>query len=210
MPIITISRLYGSGGSEVGALLAKSLGWDLLDNAVIDAVAERTGLTKSEIAEREERLPSLAERLIEAMAMGTQEMMSPIASADLPPTDERLLEVTRKIIEEAADRGSVIIVGRGAQEMLGSREDLLSVFCYAPQAALIARTARREGLSEAEATKRVEEVNKRRGEWVQAHWNRDWRMPEHYDLCLNTHTLGIPWTAEIIEKVLRKRFQNET
>ncbi len=87
MPIITLSRQYGSGGSEVATLLARELGWDLLDNAIIDAVAARTGLTASEVAEREERMPSLVERLVDAMTMGTQEMLSPIAAAKLPPTD---------------------------------------------------------------------------------------------------------------------------
>jgi len=137
MPIITISRMYGSGGSDVAAAVARELGWALLDNAMIDAVAERTGLTVSEVAAREERKPSLVERLADAMTMSTQEPL-PMATAQLPPTDEKLLEVTHRIIEEAAAKGPVVIVGRGAQEMLGSRDDLMSVFCYAPKAALVA------------------------------------------------------------------------
>jgi cytidylate kinase len=206
MAIITISRLYGSGGSEVAALLSRELGWDLLDNAIIDEVAARTGLTAGEVAEREERVPSLAERLVEAMTMGTQEMLSPIASANLPPTDERLLEVTRHVIEEAAHRGPVIIVGRGAQEMLGSREDVLSVFCYAPRDALIARTMEREQVDGETATKLVDEHNKRRSEWAKAHWDRDWLSMEHYDLCVNTKTLGITGAMHVILDTARRRF----
>ena len=34
MPVITISRTFGSGGSEVAARVADALGWTLLDNAL--------------------------------------------------------------------------------------------------------------------------------------------------------------------------------
>ena len=73
MPILTVSRLYGSGGSEVAALTAKELGWSLLDNGVVDAVATRMGVSIAEVRDREERVPSLVERLTSAMAMGSQE-----------------------------------------------------------------------------------------------------------------------------------------
>ena len=103
MAILTVSRLYGSGGSEVAAIVAKTLGWSLLDNAVVDAVATRMGLSVAEVQAREERVPSLVERLTSAMAMGSQEWMSPIADTKRP-TDEQLIEVTRHIIEEAIAR----------------------------------------------------------------------------------------------------------
>ena len=50
MPVITISRMYGSGGSEVAERVALTLGWSLFDNAMIDAIAERSGLTRAEVS----------------------------------------------------------------------------------------------------------------------------------------------------------------
>ncbi|MDP9201693.1 MAG: cytidylate kinase-like family protein, partial [Gemmatimonadota bacterium] len=185
MAILTLSRLYGSGGSEVAALTARLLGWSLLDNAVVDAVAARMGLSVAEVRDREERVPSLVERLTSAMAMGSQEWMSPIAAANRP-TDEQLIEVTRHIIEEAIVRGPVVVVGRGAQEMLAAREDALHVFCYAPRKALIARTMQREGVDVEEATRLVDSTNKERDQWVRLHWERDRRAHENYDLSVNT------------------------
>jgi cytidylate kinase len=185
------------------------MGWGLLDNAMIDAVAQRSGLTPSEVAEREERLPSLVERLGDALTMSTPDLVSPpLTSPDLPPSETRLLEITRHVIEDAAERGPVVIVGRGADEMLGSRHDLLSVFCYAPHRALVARTMAREHLDEAAATKRVDEVNKRRAEWARVHWNREWRAPEHYHLCINTDAFGTHGTAHVIVDVARRMFGN--
>ena len=205
MPILTLSRLYGSGGSEVAALTAKLLGWSLLDNTVVDAVATRMGLSVAEVRDREERVPSLVERLTSAMAMGSQEWMSPIADTKRP-TDEQLIEVTRHIIEEAIARGPVVVVGRGAQEMLAEREDALHVFCYAPRKALVARTMHREGMSAEEATRLVDSTNKERDQWVRLHWERDRRAHENYDLSVNTERLGIEGSAHLIVSAARSRF----
>jgi cytidylate kinase len=205
VPTLTISRLYGSGGSEVAALVAKKLGWSLLDNAVVDAVAARMGLTVAEVRDREERVPSLVERLTSAMAMGSQEWAAPIAEAKRP-TDEQLIEVTRHIIEEAIARGPLVVVGRGTQEMLAEREDTLHVFCYAPRKALIARTIKREGLSADEATRLVDNTNKDRDQWVRLHWERDRRAHENYDLSVNTERLGIDGAADLIVSAAKRRF----
>jgi len=205
VPILTVSRLYGSGGSEVAALTAKALGWSLLDNAVVDAVATRMGLSIAEVRDREERVPSLVERLTSAMAMGSQEWASPIAAAKRP-TDEQLIEVTRHIIDEAIARGPLVVVGRGAQEMLAEREDALHVFCYAPKKALIARTMRREGLGAEEAARLVESTNKERDQWVRLHWERDRRAHENYDLSVNTERLGIEGAAQLVVSAAKIRF----
>ncbi|MEO8909623.1 MAG: cytidylate kinase-like family protein [Gemmatimonadaceae bacterium] len=205
MAILTISRLYGSGGSEVAALVAKKLGWSLLDNAVVDAVATRMGLTIAEVRDREERVPSLVERLTSAMAMGSQEWASPIAEAKRP-TDEQLIEVTRHIIEEAIAKGPLVVVGRGTQEMLAEREDTLHVFCYASRKALIARTMKREGVSAEEGARLVDNTNKERDQWVRLHWERDRRAHENYDLSVNTERLGIEGAADLIVSAAHARF----
>ena len=107
MPVITISRMFGSGGSEVAARVADTLGWTLLDNALVDRVAARLGRTPVEVQAIEERVPSLAERLADALALGSPEIVSPALSAPLPPTEERLLEVTEHVIDDAIARGPV-------------------------------------------------------------------------------------------------------
>jgi cytidylate kinase len=198
MAVVTISRLYGSGGSEVAALVAKDLGWSLLDNAVVDAVAARLGITASEVAAREERVPSLVQRLAEAMTLGSQDWLSPLAAAKRAPTDEQLVDVTHRIVEEAIARGPLVLVGRGAQSMLASRGDALHVFCYAPRGALIARSMARDRLDD--------ETNAHREQWVKKHWNRSWRDHANYHLSVNTDWLGIAGAAELIAFAARRRF----
>lgn len=205
MAILTVSRQFGSGGSEVAALVAKQLRWSLLDNEVVDAVAARLGMSSAEVQAREERVPSLVERLASAMTMGSQEWMTPVAAAKRP-TDEQLIDVTRHIIQEAIARGPIVVVGRGAPAMLAERGDALHVFCYAPRKALVARTMKREGLSAEEATRLVDDTNREREQWVRLHWERDWRAHDNYDLSVNTERLGIEGAADLIVAAARSRF----
>ena len=205
MSVITISRLYGSGGSEVAELVSKELGWSLLDNAVIDAVAARLGVSREEVAAREERVPSLVQRLAEALSLGSQDWLAPLAEKR-SPTDEQLVEVTHRIVEEAIARGPLVLVGRGAQEMLAQRADALHVFCYAPRGALIARSMQRDRLDEQAASRLVDETNARREQWIKKHWNRSWREHSQYHLSVNTDWLGIEGAADLICFTARKRF----
>lgn len=206
MSIVTISRLYGSGGSEVAVLVAKELGWSLLDNSVVDSVAARLGITPSEVAAREERVPSLVQRLSEALSLGSQDWLAPLTAAKRAPTDEQLVEVTHRIVEEAIARGPVVVVGRGAQAMLAERGDALHVFCYAPRGALIARSMTRERLDEQSAAKRVDDTNAQREQWVRKHFQRSWRDHANYHLSVNTEWLGIAGAAELITSAARTRF----
>ena len=206
MSVVTISRLYGSGGSEVAALVAKELGWSLLDNAVVDAVAARLGITPAEVAAREERIPSLAQRLAEAMALGSQDWLSPLSAEKREPTDEQLIEVTHRIVNEAIARGPLVLVGRGAQAMLAERGAAIHVFCYAPRGALIARSMTRDRLDEHGAAKKVDDTNAHREQWVRKHWGRSWRDHANYHLAVNTDWLGIAGAADLIVYAARKRF----
>jgi len=204
--IVTVSRLYGSGGSEVAARVARELRWSLLDNAVVDAVADRLGIAPAQVAAREERVPSLVKRLVDAMALGSQEWLTPIAAAERPPTDEQLVEVTRHIVEEAIARGPIVVVGRGAQAMLAERTDALHVFCYASRPALNARVMERDNTSAEDAARLVDDINEQRQQWVRRHWNRAWRAHENYHLSVNTEWLGIEGAVDVIVSAGRRRF----
>lgn len=205
MAIITISRLYGSGGSEVAEKVASILKWTLLDNAVVDEVASRLGVSPAEVAAREERVSSLAERLASALALGSQEWLSPIAAATRPASDEQLLEVTRHVVDEAISAGHVVVVGRGAQGMLAERTDALHVFCYASRPALIKRSMERDQLGREDAEKLVDETNANREKYVRSNWNRNWKSHENYHLSVNTDWLGIGGAAETIVAVAKLR-----
>lgn len=207
MALITISRMFGSGGSEIADRVAHALGWQLLDNALVDEVAARLGAPPEEVEAREERVPSLAQRLAATLALGAPEILPAPAGTDLPPSEERLIDVTERIIVEAAARGHAVLVGRGAQAVLAARDDVLHVFCYAPRPALIARAARRLGVGENEAERVVDATNHQREQYVRKYWKRAWAATASYHLCLDTAWFGLEGAAETIVHAARRRFR---
>lgn len=206
MPIVTITRQFGSGGSEVAERVANALGWTLYDNALVDEVASRLGMTVSGVSSREERLPSLVERLASAISLSVPEVMPSVGDAANPPSEERIVEMTQRVIEEAVTAGPAVLVGRGAQSMLAARSDVLHVFCYAPVDSLVAYAVTNLDMLPDEARKHVHAMNERREQFIKRHWSRDWSNPANYHLCVNTAWLGLDGSAELVTSVARERF----
>lgn len=205
MPIVTISRMFGSGGSEVAALIARQLGFTLLDDAIVETVAARLGSTRADVEARAESAPTLAQRVAEALALGSQEVMTWTGEHMMPPSEDRILEMTERVIAEAASQGSVVLVGRGAQLMLASRVDAVHVLCYAPLASLVERAMRREGLDAPAAERLVTETNQRRDQYIRRYWKRSWLAHENYHLCVNTAWLGVAQSAALVVAMARER-----
>lgn len=206
MPIVTVSRQYGSGGSEVAARIAQAMGWQVYDNDLVDQVAQRLGMSTAEVTAREERVPSLVERMTSAMALGVPEAGAFVSDLMARPTEERMVEMTQRVMEEAAQVGPAVIVGRGAQCMLAARSDALHVYCYASFNSLVHYAIEHLGIPAADAARRVQEVNHQRADYVKRHWKRDWRDFTNYDMCLNTARLGIDCAADLVIQATQKRF----
>jgi cytidylate kinase len=67
MPVITIGRQFGAGGTTVGGMLARRLKIDLLESRIIDEVAHRLQLPKEEVEAEDEHPGSLLGRLLVAL-----------------------------------------------------------------------------------------------------------------------------------------------
>jgi CMP/dCMP kinase len=186
--------------------VARALDWHLYDNAVVDEVARRLGMRPAEVSAREERVPSLPERMASAMALGMPEVMPTVADLALQPDDQRILTMTQRVMEEAILAGPAVLVGRGAQGLLATRTDALHVFCYAPTEALIAYAISNLGVAPADAPRVVEQTNHQRELFVKRHWKRNWRDFANYHVCVNTAWLGLDGAAELVTHLARERF----
>lgn len=205
--IVTVSRMFGSGGSDVAARVARELGWPLLDNALVDEVAERLGMARAEVSSVEERVPSLADRIASTMALSAPEFAPSLADPSLTETAEtRVAEMTKQVMQEAVQQGNAVLVGRGAQSLLADRPDALHVFCYAPRAFLVQYAVTYRGIEPDQAEQEVDRRNKQREQYVKRHWGRDWRAFHNYHLCVDTGRLGIEGAAALVLHAARLRF----
>lgn len=196
--IITISREFGAGGSEIAKLVAETLEWTVVDNELVVEVAVRAGLSPDEVAAREERAPRFAERVARALAISTPEYVVPDAAAIPDLSEAALVKLTETVVAEIAAKGKVVMVGRAAPALLASAPDALHVRLVAPVEARIRRATQRLGVDEAEAARVIGRSDENRARYHRQYYDRDWADPLNYHLTLNTDALGYQGTAAVI------------
>src|SRR2546422_7443215 len=205
-PVITITRQYASGGSEVARLVATALRWDVIDNEFVDEVARRAGLPPDAVAQREERAPGLLERLARTLAAGSPEMF--IATASVPrvePDEAAIVQLTERVIAEAAAHGRIVLVGRGAQAVLAQRPDALHVYVAAAKPGRVKLAVERLGVNPAEAERAGDDTDRQRDQYVRTYYGRHRQDVVNYDLVVNTERLGIDGAAALVVAEARRR-----
>ena len=214
MPVITIGRQFGAGGTSVGEMLARRLKIDLLESRIIDEVAHRLRLPKEEVEAEDEQPGSLLGRLLVALgSASTEPMIPPEATAWTPPnsdptfdTRKAVLQITQNVIEEAAREGNVVIVGRGGGYILRDFPGALHVFLRAATEARVKTVmARFKIASEDEARKRIKSTDENWTSYVKQVYGHDRNLPAHYDMVLDTGTLGYEATVDVIVAALEHR-----
>lgn len=196
MHAITISREYGSGGGEIAARLARKLGWQLIDHAIISRTASELEVQETEVEEHDEEYvegtrPGILDRILErlapsaSMTSGGGVLVRPSSSAEILPYQETM----RDIITAAATTGHVVIVGRAGQVLLAGKRDVLHVRVVAPAEQRIAYVVHREGLDTETARRRVQAKDQARTRYMQTQYQSQYEDPHLYDLVINTaHT----------------------
>ena len=185
---ITIAREYGSGGAQIGALVAKRLGWRLLDRALIEEIGRAAEVDTATAQAYDERVESWVEQLLRALAKGALVEGAGSPAAARLFDSERLVAFAGRAILEAAALGNCVIIGRGGQCILQEHEDTLHVFIYAPWPERVNRVRRRVAADvDVEATTR--EIDRQRATFIRKYFQRDWQNPHLYDLMISS-TLG--------------------
>ena len=201
MPVITIARQYGAGGSTVAAMVADRLGADLVDKGLIAEVARRAQLPPESVESEDERPSSLLGRLVASFVpMGAAAGMVWDVPYPDPAYDPRdaILELTRRVVTEVARGGNAVIVGRGGAAILRERRNAVHVFLYAAEPARVETVMARETLSESAARRRMHEMDANRAAYLRQVYGLDRRDPLLYALQCNTGVLGYARTVEII------------
>ena len=213
MPVVTIGRQFGAGGTSVGEMLARELHADLLESRIIDEVAHRLQLPKEEVEAEDEQPGSLLARLLVALgSASTEPLVPPEAAAWQPPntdpafdTRKAVLEITQHVIQEAARAGNVVIVGRGGAYILRDFPGALHVFLRASEAVRVkAIMARYNITSEEDARKRLKRTDENWTAYIKQVYGHDRNLAAHYDLVLDTGRLGYEKAVRVIVAALER------
>lgn len=195
--IITISREFGSGGRSIGRAVAEKLGIPFYDKELVEQIAVESGFAPKFVEENGEHSPSGSLFSYAFAPQGVPGVMNGLSTADF------LWNVQCSVILQLAEKGPCVIVGRNADYILKDRPNVLNVFIHAPMEYRADRIVRLYGESEKAPEQRLQEKDKRRKVNYQHYTGRTWGNADNYDLCLNSATLGIEQSAQIICDVVK-------
>ena len=184
-PFVAISREAGAGGSPVGQLVGKILGWEVLDRDIIDRVAQRYKLSRP-----------LLEMVDETQANWAFDILGTWLDPKLIPHEKYVIHLGHVVLA-AACQMSAVYVGRGVQFLL-PKDRGLSVRIIASEAYRTQRIVQRENLTQKQAKLKMHNVDKGRSAFVRRFFHHDIDDPHLYDLVLNVERLGPTKTAECI------------
>ena len=192
--VITIGRQYGSGGSELGQILADKLGYAFYDKEIIEMTAGTTGYSSNYVGEHQESLTnSLIYDLVNHMYT-------------FPETEspkDKIFDAQSKVIKEIAEKGHCVIVGRCADQILKDRTDCLNIFLHAPLKNRIKRVMGKKNLTEKDAKQLILREERRRADNYHYYTREIWGASANYHLSLDT-SLGYDYVLDVIMQTAKK------
>lgn len=210
MAVITISRQYASGGTEIAIRIGEMLGYRYFDKKLMAQVASEAILSQSEIVDFSEdtyKVQTLWDRLFVnwlgprvVAQVGTWKETSTGAQVEeVAKLDEaQSITVVQSALRAAYRNGNVVIVGRGGQAVLKEVPGVLKVRIEAPLDARVQRLQEQENLSLKAAQSTVLERDEAIAEYLGRFYNIDGDDPMLYDLVINTHHLNLEAAAHLI------------
>ena len=204
--VITINRELGSGGRTVGRLLAEKLGVPFYDKAVIKALQEKYHLTTAEIERMKGRKHSWwadVERILKidgGMSMNYY-LPSKTDAPDLITTDE-MFKTETLILQDLAAEKSCIVAGRSGFHVFRDHPNHLSILIQASMAFRMKRVARKQNITEDEARKIIEQVDKMRENYVKKYTGTSRYDTRNYQLVITADGKTEEEIADIIMKYL--------
>lgn len=196
--IVTIARQVGSGGREVGELLAMELGFEYHDKSLISLAAEKSGISHEVLKNTDEKAtPSF----LYSIAMGGMGMVP--FSHGMPydtPVNDRLFVLQSGIIEELAKSNSCVFIGRCADFVLRDFPNVIKVFIYADPDKRAEVISKRNNISLNEAKNLAVKLDKKRSNYYGYYTSKKWGRSENYDLMIDTTKIGITGAVRLIKK----------
>lgn len=193
--IITIGREYGSGGREIGKLVADKLGVPFYDKEILTRAAEESGLCK-ELFERHDEKASVSGMLAGASGAGMH-----IGSATVGlqmPLNQRVFLAQFDAIGKIAAEGPCVIVGRCADYVLKGKTGVAHVFIYASMEKRIERIMRVEKVERDRARELIRKTDKQRKSYYNFFADGNWGLRSNYDLMLRTDDRSPQALADMI------------
>lgn len=194
----------GSGGRELGRLLADRLGAEFYDKKLLLHAAQESGLI-SELVERDdERGPGIFTGPM-GFALG---LMGTSVVGSGATNHDAVYKAQCEVINRLGREKNCVIVGRTADYVLRHHPRCINIFVSAPEDECVKRIMRRgDKNTEEEARTMCRKINKIRSGYYNFYTDRQWGMAATYDLCVDSSLLPMEELADLVADYVRRRLK---
>lgn len=204
--VVTISRQFGSGGSQIGRLIAEDGGLNYLDNEIIAEVARRLGVEERSAASRDESTEGVTRHVLDAMQANQPfnihyyQLLKRATSGQ--GQEAAYLHLTQKVVLELASKGNAVIVGRGAQFLLHHAPRTLHLYIFAPLPYRIENIMKEMQLSREQAEQLIVRRDYEHDNYLRHYYGSDGHQPGLYHLLVNTSLFSFEMAADVVRQAL--------
>ena len=199
--IINVGRQLGSGGHDIGRMLAMDFNAKYYDREILNLAAKESGFSAEYFEQSDER---------HGFMRSLFHMHAPHVSDNNfyqnNFSQEGLFKFQSDAIRKEAQRGSCVFVGRCADYVLRDFPNTVNVFITASMDFRIDNVMNKQGVTPEEARKAIEQGERRRAEFYNYYTSKKWGQASSYDLCIDSSVLGLQATERFIAEFVRKRF----
>ena len=199
--IINVGRQLGSGGHDIGRMLALDFQAKYYDRELLNLAAKESGLSEK-IFEQNDEKKGFFRGLLN---LGAPHLSSGNFKPDL--SQESLFQFQSEAIRKAAKENSCVFVGRCADYVLRDFPNTVNIFITASMKYRIEQIMNKQHLERDQARKFIEQKESDRAAYYNYYTGKKWGAAESYDLCIDSSVLGLMETEKIIAAFIRKRFE---
>ena len=200
--IINVGRQLGSGGHDIGRMLALDFQAKYYDRELLNLAAKESGFSEKFFEQNDEK---------KGFLKGLFNMQtSHVSGGSMYKTNfsqESLFQFQSDAIQKAAKEGSCVFVGRCADYILRDFPNTVNIFITASMKYRIAQVMNKQHMNAEEARKFIESKESKRAAYYNYYTGKKWGAAESYDLCIDSSILGLTDTEKIIAAFIRKRFE---
>lgn len=200
--IINVGRQLGSGGHDIGRMLAMDFGATYYDKELLNLAAQESGFSKEIFERNDERKGFLRSFLHLPYGNG--------GSANFYQNNfsqEGLFKFQSDAIRKAAQEGSCVFLGRCADYVLRDFDNVVNIFVTASLDFRVSNVANKQNVTSEEARKIIEHGDKERANYYNYYTGKQWGYATSYDLCVDASVLGLEETEKYISDFVRKKFK---
>ena len=201
MAVITISRQFGAGGKTLGKLIAKKLDYTLVDEEIIEKIAEKAKVSKEWVEDFEKEAGGALQNFMSGL-ISTSYVERLLGKDKRFLDEEKYVETLRQVITQIAKEDNVVFIGRGGQYILQDHPKAFHILLIAEKLDRINFMKKHYNMSYGEATQVVETMGKRRTNLYKRFGKKDYDKPDLYHVVLNMSKLSMEEASDFVYRMV--------